>query len=46
MDDAKADAEDAAASSALYGTTLPWIGIIAGAVLLVIGLVLMRRKTA
>jgi hypothetical protein len=43
---AKADAEDGASKLQLYGTTLPWIGIIAGAVLLVIGLVLMRRKTA
>jgi len=44
--DAKADAEDAGSKLQLYGTTLPWIGIVAGAVLLVIGLVLMRRKAA
>ena len=43
---AKADAEDGASKLQLYGTTLPWIGIVAGAVLLVIGLVLMRRKAA
>ena len=44
--EAKADAEDAGSKLQLYGTTLPWIGIVAGAVLLVIGLVLMRRKAA
>ncbi len=46
VEDAKADAEDAGSKLQLYGTTLPWIGIVAGAVLLVVGLVLMRRKTA
>lgn len=44
--DAKADAEDGASKLQLYGTTLPWIGIAAGAVLLVLGIVVLRRKTA
>jgi hypothetical protein len=44
--DAKVDAEDGASKIQLYGTTLPWIGIIAGAVLLVLGVVFVRRKTA
>jgi hypothetical protein len=46
VEDAKADAEDAAGKLDLYGTTLPWIGIIAGAVLLVLGLIMVRRKAA
>jgi hypothetical protein len=46
VEDAKADAEDAAGKLDLYGTTLPWIGIIAGAVLLVLGLIVVRRKAA
>jgi Porin PorA len=43
---AKADADDAGSKLQLYGTTLPWIGIVAGAALLVVGIILLRRKTA
>lgn len=43
---AKADAEDAGGKLQLYGTTLPIIGLVAGAVLLALGFVAMRRKTA
>jgi hypothetical protein len=46
VEEAKADAEDASGKIQLYGTTLPWIGIAVGAVLLVLGLIVVRRKTA
>jgi hypothetical protein len=46
VQEAKTDAEDASGKLQLYGTTLPWIGIAAGAVLLVLGLIVLRRKTA
>lgn len=44
VQEAKTDAEDAAGTLRLYGTTLPVAGIILGAVLLALGLVLARRK--
>lgn len=44
VEEAKTDAEDAAGMLQLYGMTLPIIGIVAGAVLLVLGIVLIARK--
>jgi len=44
VEEAKADAEDAAGKLRLYGTTLPIVGIALGAVLLLIGVVFIARK--
>ena len=44
VEEAKTDAEDAAGMLQLYGMTLPIIGIIAGAVLLILGIALIARK--
>jgi len=41
---ARADAEGAGSKLQLYGTTLTWIGV--GAVLLMLGPIVHRRKTA
>ena len=46
VEEAKADAEDGAGKLQLYGVILPIVGIALGAVLLVLGIVGMRRKTA
>jgi hypothetical protein len=46
VEEAKADAEDGAGKLQLYGVILPIVGIALGAVLLVLGVVAMRRKTA
>ena len=44
VEEAKADAEDAAGMLQLYGLTLPLIGIVAGGLLLVLGIVFIARK--
>ena len=44
VEEAKSDAEDAAGKLQLFGTTLPIVGIVVGAVLLVLGLVMIVRK--
>jgi hypothetical protein len=44
VEEAKTDAEDAAGTLQLYGMTLPIIGIIAGALLFVLGVVFIVRK--
>ncbi len=44
VEEAKTDAEDAAGMLQLYGMTLPIIAIVAGAVLLLLGLALAVRK--
>jgi len=44
VEEAKADAEDAAGTLQLYGTILPVAGIVAGAVLLLLGIVLIARR--
>jgi hypothetical protein len=44
VEEAKADAEDAAGKLQLYGTILPIVGIAVGAVLLVFGIVVIARK--
>jgi hypothetical protein len=44
VEEAKSDAEDAAGTLQLYGTTLPIVAIVAGAVLLLLGLALAVRK--
>lgn len=46
VQDAKADAEDAKDQIELFGTTIPLVAIIAGAVLGVVGLFLAMRKPA
>jgi hypothetical protein len=46
VQDAKKDAEDAGGTIKLVGTWLPWIGIIVGAVVLVLGVVMLVRKPA
>jgi hypothetical protein len=44
VEEAKADAEDAAGKLQLYGMILPIVGIVAGAVALVLGIVFIARK--
>jgi len=44
VQDAKKEAKDKGGKLTLYGTTLPWIVIIVGAVLLVVGVVILVRK--
>lgn len=46
VEEARTDAEDAAGKLQLYGMILAIVGIALGAVLLVLGIVGMRRKTA
>jgi hypothetical protein len=46
VQDAKKDAQDKGKVLKLYGTTLPWIGIAVGAVLLIAGIVMLVRKPA
>lgn len=44
VQDAKKDAQDKGGVIRLYGTTLPWIGIAVGVVLLIAGIVMVTRK--